>query len=84
LGIMSIGKKFLKNNRAEVSISVFDLFNQNQAISRTVNSTYIQSTTSNVLQRYFMVNFKYDLRHFGKSSGNNGSEERGRGERRNR
>jgi hypothetical protein len=84
LGIMSIGKKFLKNNRAEVSISVFDLFNQNQAISRTVNSTYIESTTSNVLQRYFMVNFKYDLRHFGKSSGNNGSEERGRGERRNR
>jgi hypothetical protein len=81
---MSVGKKFLKNNRAEVSISVFDLFNQNQAISRTVNSTYIESTTSNVLQRYFMVNFKYDLRHFGKSGSNGRSGGRGRRERGNR
>ena len=85
LGIMSIGKKFLKNNRAEISLSVFDLFNQNQAISRTVNNTYIESTASNVLQRYFMVNFKYDLRHFGKSTNNGRSQERrGRGERRDR
>lgn len=81
LGIMSIGKKFLKNNRAEISLSVFDLFNQNQAISRTVNNTYIQSTASNVLQRYFMVNFKYDLRHFGKSSNKGPEERRGRRER---
>lgn len=65
LGIMSFGKKFLKNDRAEISLSVFDLFNQNQAISRTVFSTYTESTISNVLQRYLMVNFKYDLRHFG-------------------
>lgn len=82
LGIMSVGKKFLKNNRGEISISVFDLFNQNQAISRTVNSTYIESTTSNVLQRYFMVNFKYDLRHFGSGTNSASSgEKRGRGER---
>ena len=68
LGSMSIGKKFLKNNRAEISISVFDLFNQNQAISRNVTGTYIESISSNVLQRYFMLNLRYDLRHFGKSS----------------
>ncbi|MDF1695436.1 MAG: TonB-dependent receptor [Saprospiraceae bacterium] len=68
LGSMSIGKKFLKNNRAEISVSVFDLFNQNQAISRNVSGTYIESISSNVLQRYFMVNFRYDLRHFGKST----------------
>lgn len=68
LGSMSIGKKFLKNNRAEISVSVFDLFNQNQAISRNVTGTYIESIASNVLQRYFMLNLRYDLRHFGKSS----------------
>jgi len=84
LGIMSIGKKFLKNNRAEVGLSVFDLFNQNQAISRTVDNTFIQSTASNVLQRYFMVNFKYDLRHFGKSSNNGSGDRRGRREGRGR
>lgn len=68
LGSMSLGKKFLKNNRAEVSISVFDLFNQNQAISRNVTGTYIETISSNVLQRYFMVNLRYDLRHFGKAT----------------
>jgi len=67
LGSMSIGKKFLKNNRAEISVSVFDLFNQNQAINRNVTGTYVESVSSNVLQRYFMVNFRYDLRHFGKA-----------------
>lgn len=79
LGSMSIGKKFLKNNRAEVSISVFDLFKQNQAISRDVAGTYIESISSNVLQRYFMVNFRYDLRHFGKAS-NSRSRRSGRRE----
>lgn len=78
LGSMSLGKKFLKNNRAEVNISVFDLFNQNQAISRNVTGTYIETISSNVLQRYFMVNFRYDLRHFGKaSSSSSGNRERG-------
>lgn len=82
LGIMSVGKKFLKNNRAEISVSIFDLFNQNQAISRTITSTYNESIISNVLQRYFMVNFKYDLRHFGKASASSqiGNEKR-RGDR---
>lgn len=74
LGSMSIGKKFLKNNRAEISVSVFDLFNQNQSINRSVTGTYIETISSNVLQRYFMLNFRYDLRHFGKASVSNRSE----------
>lgn len=78
LGSMSIGKKFLKNNRAEISLSVFDLFNQNQAISRSVTGTYIESISSNVLQRYFMVNFRYDLRHFGKASASSRSDRKDR------
>ena len=81
LGSMSIGKKFLKNNRAEISISVFDLFNQNQAISRNVTGTYIESIASNVLQRYFMVNFRYDLRHFGKSNASQSNDRKRRRER---
>lgn len=68
LGSMSLGKKFLKNNRAEINVSVFDLFNQNQSINRNVTGTYIETISSNVLQRYFMVNLRYDLRHFGSAS----------------
>ena len=74
LGSMSVGKKFLKNNRGEISISVFDLFNQNQAISRSVTGTYIESISSNVLQRYFMLNLRYDLRPFGSSSSSQSQE----------
>jgi len=81
LGIMSIGKKFLKNDRAEISLSVFDLFNQNQAISRNISSISIENVSSNVLQRYFMLNFKYDIRHFGKAPAKSDrkKEWRGRG-----
>lgn len=65
LANMSIGKKLFKNDRGEISISVFDLFNQNQTISRNTQSAYFESIESNVLDRYFMINFKYDVRNFG-------------------
>ena len=61
---LSIGKKFLKNNRGEISLSVFDLLNQNQSIHRNVTNLYIEDTRANVLERYFMLQFKFDLRHF--------------------
>lgn len=64
---MSIGKKLFKNDRGEISISVFDLFNQNQTKTRSTESAYFESIESNVLDRYFMVNFKYDVRNFGQS-----------------
>ncbi len=62
---MSIGHKLFKDNRGEISLSVFDLLNQNNSISRTVTETYIENVQTNVLQRYLMLNFKYDLRSFG-------------------
>lgn len=61
-----IGKKFLKNRAAELKLSVYDLLKQNQAIIRTVNASYIEDAQYNVLQRYFMVTFTYNLKNFGK------------------
>ncbi|MCF8253422.1 MAG: outer membrane beta-barrel protein [Bacteroidia bacterium] len=58
-----IAYKFLKR-MAEVKLSVFDLLNQNNSISRTVTETYIEDTKSNVLNRYFMITFTYNLRKF--------------------
>lgn len=63
---MSIGKKVFKNDRGEINISVFDLLKQNQSISR-INEPYIEETQTNVLQRFFMVNFIYNLRNFGQA-----------------
>jgi len=61
---MSIGKKIFKNQRGEIALSVFDLLNQNRSITRDVNEIYIEDSFSNVLQRYVMLNFTYNFRHF--------------------
>ncbi len=60
----SIAKQFLKNKAGELRFSVFDLLNQNQAVSRTVSSTTIVDSKTNVLKQYFMLTFTYNLRNF--------------------
>lgn len=62
---MAAGKKFLKDNRGELKVSVFDLLKQNQSITRNVTETYIEDQQNQVLQRYFMLTFTYNLRNFG-------------------
>jgi hypothetical protein len=61
-----VGKKFLKNQRGELRLSVFDLLKQNRAISRTVNGLSIVDSQSQVLTQYFMLTFTYRLKNFGK------------------
>lgn len=61
---MSLGLKFLKNKRGELSLSVYDLLKQNNNIRRDVTELYIEDSESNVLQRYFMLTFHYNLRRF--------------------
>lgn len=61
---MSIGKKIFKNQRGEISLTVFDLLQQNNSLARTITENYTEDVQTNVLQRYVMLNLKYDLRHF--------------------
>ncbi len=65
---VAIGQKFLKSQRGEVKLSVFDLLKQNRSITRNVTEAYIQDTRNQVLQQYFMLTFTYKLRNFGKGS----------------
>jgi hypothetical protein len=60
----SIAKQFLKNKAGELRLSVFDLLNQNQSVTRTVTGNTIQDQRSNVLTRYAMLTFTYNLRQF--------------------
>ncbi|WP_025764465.1 TonB-dependent receptor [Dyadobacter tibetensis] len=61
---MSIGKKILPNNRGEISLNVFDLLKQNVSVKRYISDSFVQDTQSNVLQRYFLLTFTYNIRRF--------------------
>ena len=61
---MSLGIKVLKEQRGELALSVFDLLNQNQRITRNVTDVFIENLSTNVLQRYLMLKFTYNFRNF--------------------
>lgn len=62
---MSIAKQVLKNKAGEIKFYVFDMFKQNQSITRNVTASYVQDVNTTVLQQYFLVSFTYNLRNFG-------------------
>jgi hypothetical protein len=64
----SIAKAFLKNKRAEIKLSAFDLLNQNQGISRSANQNYLEDTRYNVLQQYFQLGFTFRLNKAGSAA----------------
>ncbi|MDP2174549.1 MAG: outer membrane beta-barrel protein [Bacteroidota bacterium] len=59
-----LGYKFLKEKRGEIKLSVFDILNQNRSINRTVSENYIEDNFTNVLTRFFMMTFTYQIRNF--------------------
>lgn len=69
---MAVGQKFLKDQKGELKLSVFDLLKQNKSISRDVTDAYIKDSRNDVLQQYFMLTFTYKLKTFGK--GRQGNE----------
>ena len=73
---MAIGQKFLKAQKAELKLSVFDLLKQNQSISRDVTELHIEDQRNQVLQQYFMLTFTYKLKTFGKGKPENNERER--------
>jgi len=60
----AVAFKFLKDNRAELRLYVFDILNQNKAIQRNITETYIEDTQSNILQRYYMLTFTYNIKKY--------------------
>ncbi len=61
----SLGKKFLKKQQAELTLSAYDLLKKNKSITRMVSENFITDVSTNILQQYFMLGFTYNLRHFG-------------------
>jgi hypothetical protein len=67
----SISKFFMKNKRAELKISAFDILNRNVGVSRNVSQNQIVDQSYNVINQYFLIGFTYSLQKSG-LTGNNG------------
>ena len=59
-----IGYKFLKKRAAELRLTAFDMLKQNNSLNRNITETYYEDVQTNVLQRYYMLTFTYNLRAF--------------------
>jgi hypothetical protein len=55
---------FLKDDKGQFKLSVYDLLNQNISVVRTVQENYIRDAETMVLQRYFLLTFTYNIRNF--------------------
>lgn len=57
----SFSRQFLRFNRGELKLSVFDILNKNVGINRTSNQSYIEDSRTKNLQRFFLLSFTYSL-----------------------
>jgi hypothetical protein len=60
----SIAKQLFKKKNAEIRLTVFDVLNQNTTVSKTSSGSNIAYTRNNVLTRYAMLTFTYNLNNF--------------------
>ncbi len=56
---------FLKQSKGVLKFIIYDILDQNTGISQTISENYTQVTQTNLLQRYFLLSFTYNLRYFG-------------------
>ena len=66
---LSAGMKLFKNRRGEIALQVTDVLNQNRSILRQTTATYVEDVRTEVLQRYVMLTFSYNLRSFPGTTG---------------
>jgi hypothetical protein len=73
-------KQFLKNKAASLRFQIFDVYNENTSISRSVTANSINDTRSNRLARYAMLTFSLKLQKFnGQQMPNTGMQMPGMG-----
>lgn len=58
---------FLKYDKGQLKLSVFDILNENVGIDRSSSLNYIEDKTYTSLARYWMLTFTYSLSQFGES-----------------
>ena len=61
---LNIGKKMFADKQAELTLGVYDLLDQNKSVTRNITNTYVEDSRSNILDRFFMLTFTYNIKHF--------------------
>lgn len=61
----SISLLALKENKGQFKILVYDVFNQNNNVSRIVGENYTKDSEINILKRYFLFSFILNIRNVG-------------------
>lgn len=61
---MYIGKKLFADDQGELRITFYDILNKSNNTQRITNDYYIEDTRTNVIGRYFLVSFIYNLKIF--------------------
>jgi len=57
----SLSRQFLKKKNAELKLTVFDILNQNKAITRTIGENYFEDNRTNVIRRFFLLSLTYNI-----------------------
>jgi outer membrane receptor protein involved in Fe transport len=60
----SIRRILGKNNKFEMRLAAFDIFNKNIDISQYTYQNYIQTSKTNTLARYYMLSVTYNMKGF--------------------
>ncbi|MFD2785296.1 TonB-dependent receptor [Hymenobacter rubripertinctus] len=71
----SLGKKIFANQRGEIQLNAFDLLGQNNSIQRNIAAAYTEDVQTNILQRYFLLSFTYNIRSFGSGADRSNGDE---------
>lgn len=58
----SVGCKFFQDRRAELKLRVNDILDNSQSVSRQIQTSYVQTTETDVLRRYAMLTFTYKIK----------------------
>lgn len=61
---ISIAKKILNKDNGEIRFTANDVLNQNTNIQHNVSDSYVEDVRTNVLGRYFLLSFVYNVRAF--------------------
>ncbi len=60
----ALGRKFLANDALELRVTAYDILGRNAGVSHEVTENMVSSTATNMLQRYFLVTLRYNVRAY--------------------